>query len=371
MMRALHHHRTVSTGMHPVDAHLAHLHNLARPAGLASVLRSGHQQTAKDARLLAETIAPFIRQGLNFHEAARTCERLVRPVLLYYAYLNLAAAAVRIWRPPNWEGFRSHGARDLTHKLPRLSLSSEVVKVERGTLTLFHSILSSAPLEGRVFTLRELLSPIHMVSHELSQFGVRPFILEVTSALPDREVDAKPGVASTLTFRVRDPESNGSEWSVAYTGRPVAFPKRQLLAALPQLATEFQLEQSGKVFRTYRSKQIWTASNKARAEKFHHRATFLARNFGGQLLTETGTLRYAWVFEPGATLVPTMSAALLVSFVLASLARYRADLLERVDSSRVSLLCEVFASEADSFMIPAFRSILCGELVILSERKYV
>lgn len=69
--------------------------------------------------------------------------------------------------------------------------------------------------------------------------------------------------------------------------------------------------------------------------------------------------------SPSAPILPTISASLLLSFVFSCLACYRAHLLGRVETSRVNLLCEVFANEADSFMLPSFRNLLHGESVFL------
>ena len=50
------------------------------------------------------------------------------------------------------------------------------------------------------------------------------------------------------------------------------------------------------------------------------------------------------------------SASLLLSFTLASLARYRPHLVDSVEASKLNLVFEVFQNEADGFMIPMFRN---------------
>ena len=59
-------------------------------------------------------------------------------------------------------------------------------------------------------------------------------------------------------------------------------------------------------------------------------------------------------------MLPALTAHLLLAFALSSLCRYRANLLEQVLSSEISLLMEVFEGESDSTIIPAFRNLLFG-----------
>ncbi len=97
---------------------------------------------------------------------------------------------------------------------------------------------------------------------------------------------------------------------------------------------------------------------------------FKACNFGAQHVNANLTVEYLWRFDRSSPILPTLTAGLLLSFVLASLARYRANILDRVESSKVNLLCEVFASEADGFMLPAFRNLLYAETMYAATVAY-
>lgn len=317
------------------------------------------------ARILAAEVAPFIEQALHFHAAARAGTRFVRPLLQYYAYLNLAVAVVRIRQPKEWEGYRRHGAEDLTRSLQKLSLSSKVVRVRAGTISLFHSVISGGILPSSALTLRDLLIPIHLLSHELAeQFDVRSFELIVRAGFSQREDAGRQLLASSFTFQLADEEFPAKP-------RKIPFPAARISAAMPLLASDFVLESRTPTMRRYRSRQEWTVNNRERAQKFHDRAALQLKNYGGHNVSPDGEFHHAWRFEPKVPIIPTVTAGLLLSFVLSCLARYRADVLERVDSSRVNLLCEVFASEADSFMLPTFRNLLYSEEVHLIQRVVV
>ncbi len=97
---------------------------------------------------------------------------------------------------------------------------------------------------------------------------------------------------------------------------------------------------------------------------------FRACNFGGQFANASLVVEYMWRFDRSSPILPTMTAGLLLSFALASLSRYRANVLDRVESSKVNLLCEVFSSESDGFMIPAFRNLLYAETMYATTSEY-
>src|SRR4029077_1267091 len=111
--------------------------------------------------------------------------------------------------------------------------------------------------------------------------------------------------------------------------------------------TEYHPETTTGHQRKFWSKQSWTSGNKPRAEKFHHERCLRFLNFGGESVRAGGFTGirsdYIWMVEPDSPLIPTLTAGLLLSFVLASLSRYRANLLDRIESSQVNLICEVFA----------------------------
>ncbi len=357
--------KVMGTRMSPILAHVAHIRHLVRPGTLEVFLRQRYSYSKAEAKEVAQLAAPFLDQGLNFFDASRQASLRVRSVLQYYAYLNLATALVIIYRPTNWEAYRSHGVVDTTRSLNRISLSSGVIKVGTGALTLFNSILSDGRLPRGKIPLKHLVVPIPMVALELEHaHGIQPHSLVVNGG-----VQAKPGepndqIRSHFRFRLMNQKAPPPNYVSTQK-----FPLRRLYEAMPELKTEYRPEQTTGHQRSFWSKQFWTSGNRSRAEKFHQQRCLRFLNFGGEAVFTIPQLRteYIWRVEPDTPLIPTLTAGLLLSFALASLSRYRANLLDRIESSQINLICEVFANEADGFMVPAMRNLLYAESVHFAE----
>ena len=56
----------------------------------------------------------------------------------------------------------------------------------------------------------------------------------------------------------------------------------------------------------------------------------------------------------------------MLSFVLSSLYRYRAGLLDRIESSEMSLILEIFGGESDAIVLPGLRHLLYGRPLFMS-----
>lgn len=326
--------------------------------------RHGFRQREADAA--AADIAPFIEQALLFHEASTNTTLRVRPLLQYYAYLNLAVSVVLIYRPKNWQGYRSHGAKDLTHRLNRISLSSAVVKVTTGTLTLMNDVISDGNLPKRPLTLRDLLAAVPMVvSEPKSAFRVSPNPLTVKGAL--HAVGDPPNQKYVSQFDLRISNFHQPSGSAK-------FPLGRVIGAHPRLSEEFTRSKVSPSHYRVRSKQAWSAGNRDRAAQFHEAIMLQICNFGAQRLSSMlgarPTVSYEWYVHPETAILPTISAGLLLAFVMASLARYRANIMDRMENSKINLLHEVFSNECDGFMIPAFRNLLYGECMYVASMNY-
>jgi len=350
------------TRMDSVAAHVAHIRHLARPSALQAFLRQEHRMAGKQARKLALQVAPFLDQALVFHDTSRTASLRVRSVLQYYAYLNLAVALILIYQPRGWERYRKHGVEDRTRSLKRVTLSSPVIRVREGALTLFHAIISRGTIPSSPLRLTDLLVPIPMVSAELGHvFDVRPHGLGVIGKVKLMGEAPNQVAASCFSFSIEDLENPGRPESAR-----ISFPLRRLYTAIPDLRSHYRPVQTRGSTRNFVSRQTWTVGNRERAEQFHDRMALRFINFGGQAVGDEGQPFYRWYFTD-RYLLPTLTAGLLLSFFLASLSRYRANLLEAVETSRINLLCEVFANEADGFMIPAMRNLLYAETMLISQ----
>lgn len=155
------------TTMAPLDAHIGVLSHLTTENVARRTLRDRFQRTHKELVSDTAELASHVAQGLRFLEQARKAPTEIRPVLQYYAYLNLACAVIVAYRPSGFEQLRQHGVEDTSKKLPRLTWGSKVLKITRGAVPLFHSIVSDAPLSGPK-TFREIVCGVGMVQMELS-----------------------------------------------------------------------------------------------------------------------------------------------------------------------------------------------------------
>lgn len=353
----------VNTSMDPVTAHIAHLRHLTNPSTLEAVCVQKHGLSRSDARAASKEAASFIDQALQFIESAEASSARIRPVSLYYGYLNLAVACVLVYRPKDWEQYRKHGAEDLTRDLSRIALNTEVAKFRKGAIPLFHSIISSGPLPTIPLRLKDLLVPVPNVGAELEQaLGVPLFLLETTGEVGPTP-DAANRVVSTFSFDIRTPSGRSGDIAAR-------FPARRMGSAMPFLRENYILRSRTTAKRVYESRTSWSVANRERAERFHQEAALKLVNFGGQHVGVDGIVHHFWRFRPDTPLIPTLTSGLLLAFVLASLARYRANTLHRVQNSKINLLCEVFASEANGLMIPAFRNLLYGEAMYIRRTEY-
>jgi hypothetical protein len=139
---------------------------------------------------------------------------------------------------------------------------------------------------------------------------------------------------------------------------------------MPSLKSQYLPQQIEPHTRTFESQNEWTAGNKERAERFHIDMALKFLNFGGQIVDSRGVVQYLWWLEPNSNILPTLTAGLLLSFVLTSLSRYRANLLDRVESSKINIIHEVFANEADGIVIPALRNLLYAETMYIETVGY-
>jgi hypothetical protein len=349
------------TRMDPVAAHVAHIRHLTGPRALQQFLRDSHGFRSPDAATLASEVAPFLEQALLFHDSSQNTHLRVRPVLQYYSYLNLAVAIVLVYRPSGWHDYRKHGAEDLTRNLKKISLSSPVVKVRSGAVTLFHSIVSDGGLPARRLTLRDLLLPIPMVSTELKHaFGVNSLALQVSGGTHVSRDGPNEWFKSSFSFRLINPNN-----PPRFDPGLARFPLKRLYKAAPTLNSDYILKQRHQHSAEFESIQRWTTNSRERADKFHDDVALRLVNFGGQDIDQNLAVNFMWRFDGKSLLLPTLTAALLLSFALASLARYRPNLLDRVETSKINLLCEVFSNEADGFIIPAFRNLLYKQSMYL------
>ena len=141
-------------------------------------------------------------------------------------------------------------------------------------------------------------------------------------------------------------------------------------SAMPELANHYTVITKQPLRRSYTSKQRWSLGDRDQAEAFHHSMALRLINFGGQRVVDDRSVQWGWRYHPNCPMIPTMSASLLLSSVIASLARYRANVLDAVENSDLNLLCELFTTESDAFVIPTFRNLLYGEPIYVYRTQF-
>jgi hypothetical protein len=203
-----------------------------------------------------------------------------------------------------------------------------------------------------------------MVSVEMGHaFGIKPFGLEVTGGPTVIGNGSVQEAVSTFDLTMLDPDPRNPS-------RKVPFPIKRVYQAIPWLKTDYALVSRSANHRRFVSNQRWPATELDKAALHHKAVALKAINLGGHLADEQGLVRFQWRFCPDTPLLPTASACLLLSFTLASLYRYRPNLLDSIESSRVNLIFDVFLNEADAFLLPAFRNLLYGEILCLYRTRF-
>ncbi len=249
----------ITTTGQPLAGIIGHLGHLGKPLGAEQVLRQRFHCPRKDARAGASVVAAHIEQALEFHRMSKTVSYRVKPVLQYYAYLNLAVATVLCYRPPGYSKYRSHGLHDATGQLKSLMASSVVVKVSNhGAVPLFHAVLSDATLPKKL-KLRELFVSIAMISAEVSAY------LGMTAM----RIRVHPEIEDTNPAAINSPITSHLPLLGATDLNRLPLPRAPLQRAIPRLASDYVYSVSGKETVTYRSKQTWTAKEKAEAVQWH------------------------------------------------------------------------------------------------------
>ncbi len=347
--------KSVSSTVSFLDAHIAHLRHLTNSGIANELLIKRFQFTAAQAKKTAKLVGAHIGQSLEFHHQSRAAPITIRPVLQYYSYLNLAVATILAYRPPNYNQYRQHGVEDCTHALSSLDLSSIVLRVKKGAVPLFHTIISDVPLKNERFRFGQLAAGFHMVSHELAtQFGKITQMIQVF----DEVKKVSGSWYSEFSFTL-----------VVDQQKAKIAPKR-LEDAMPLLATDYQIEPSSDEQIIYRSVAGW--SNQAEATRVHKTNGLKLINFGGHSFPPLGQSRceYAWRGVFRVRLLPTITSLMLLAFTLASVARYRPALLHKALNSPINLIIDTFVQEADAIFIPTIRNLLYREELAIGQINY-
>lgn len=347
----------VNSSLPPLEAHILHLRHLSNTKIAKDLLRERHRLTEAQAKETSKIFSSQIAQALEFLTESMKSPPRIRPVLQYYAYLNLSVAAILAFRPPNHDQYRRHGVEDKTHMLNKLDLSSVVLKINKGAVPLFHSIISDAPLNNKRFRFGQVAAGFHMFSHELKkEFDKVPQRICVEEEL----IKLNNKWYSSFSFFKDLDESSKN------------VPRKRIEKAMPLLTTDYSCNQRNRERIIYRS--IGASVSQENALKIHKKNGIKFINYGAHITYPTengGKTHYYWAGLTYTPLMPTLSSILLMSFSLASIVRYRPILLETAMNSPISLLMDTFVSEADSIFIPALRNMLYQEEVSVGSSEYI
>ena len=348
----------VFSSMEPIEAHAAHLRHLSSDKAAKRLVQERFGFASQDSRRTSTILSSHVGQALQFHEESLKAPRSIRPMLQYYCYLNLAVAVVLAYKPPNFNQYRQHGVEDKSHALTKLDLYSVLVQAKRGAVPLFHSLMSGEDIQGRKFRLNELVGCIPLVRHELSQlFGVsHQDVIVNESVLKDNQSGL---FYSQIQLQCRRYSSDSEE----------NLSKRRVEKAMPDLVRYYTLTKHQRhTLLVYRSQQGWKAEEDALE---NHKSTCMRLiNYGGHRVVAQSpftksSLQYGWYGVARKGLLPTLSAALLLSFGLASISRYRPALARHIEGSEINVLLDVFVAEADAIVIPAMRNLLYREEIVV------
>ncbi len=344
--------------MPPLEAHIGRLRHLTNDKIAKDLLRDIHKSSAPQTRETSKIFSSHIAQALNFHSESKNAISSIRPVLQYYAYLNLSVAAILAYRPNNYNQYRRHGVEDKTYSLTKLELSSNVLTIKRGAVPLFHSIISDTSLYNKKFRLGQLAAGFQMCSHELkSSFGKTPQI-----------------------YYVNDDVINvNNKWFSVYKffeyldGARKKVPQKRIETAMPMLETDYTCNSNTETHLEYTSKVGWKTQEQANEVHRNNGIKFI--NFGGhQIRTDLGGISsslYTWHGVSRIQLLPTLTSTLLLSFSLASIVRYRPMLLDASMNSPILLIIDTFVSEADSIFMSSLCNLLYREEVAIGSVNYI
>ena len=347
---------SVNSSLPPLDSHLSHIGSLAHSRIAREVLIDFHNLPEAHVRKYVQKFCSHISQALEFHYESKKASIKIRPVLQYYSFLNIAVAAIIAFKPHNFEQFGRHGVSDNTYSLASLKLSSKMVSVGRGAVPLFHSIYSDAPIAKKDFSLGQLLSGFHMVHHEIGKYFGKS---SLTYFVNDSLVGAHDKWHSRFCF------SNA-------VGQSSQVSARKIEEAMPLIKSAYEIVSKTKDELIYNSKKIY--SSMTLAEKDHRANGIKIINFGGHSFKsingEQPNCVYAWNSLSSYHFLPCLTSILLLSFSIASIARYRPILLESTINSPINVLFGTFVSEADAIFFSSVRNLLYREQLSVSVLPY-
>lgn len=246
------------------------------------------------------SIATFIRQAFEYHEAAKVTTYLTRPLLIYYSLHNLAKAFLilkGVPQPPPYHG--------LANATPAADLLDMTSNVKQGIFSTLASTLGGSVPQDRPFTLREFASNAVELHEALgTYYGERSYYLTPKIVgFTDGHIELRftPSIMSLSEVEA-------------------------LIASFTHLLDDFSAQKDGEVLVLTPRVALppFPAIEKASLALLEKHLSYSV------LSTDTYFIKVA----PPAANVPAAAAYLGAMFQLSSVVRYNPDFLDRYIRSR-------------------------------------
>ena len=145
------------------------------------------------------------------------------------------------------------------------------------------------------------------------------------------------------------------------------FPDSAVRQAIPILDDQFACSHTSATSSLYITKSKFTSIKKVHEFALRNKDLLTTLNFGGHLVHDDCEIEPQWYYTSSSQLLPTLTSTLMVLFAYASIVRYRPNLIQKMQSHRLSLLFDTLLSESPFFFIPAIRNLLYREHLIMSQ----
>jgi hypothetical protein len=294
----------------------------------------------------------YIQQGHEFFEAAQNPRLNSRPLLYYYAFLNVVKAALLI-RGIAIPAAAKHGISDpRANSRKRLRLEGQLVRItgcvpdQSEILPEFMSVLGHSdylPRSFRIVNLLRLVPSIHRTFVTVE--GCPP------TFVPIKKIDllhASSKLWARIQFDMEDKDV------------VEALPDLRARQAFSSCLSQVESSEDGRVW----FETVAVAAKKRGFDTAISKLAWKLRAIGvGPILTAQG-YRFYFANTAPRDFVPYLAAVYCIAFYLGSVTRYKPDVFDKIISGRHSwVIAEFLATQPTQFLY-ALASDLAGVDVV-------
>ena len=294
----------------------------------------------------------YIAQGYDFFEAAQTPRLHSRPLLYYYAFLNVVKAALLIRQvalPP----LARHGISDpRANSRIRLRLAGQGVQIQNAAndrseiFPEFLSLLGYKAALPKFFRVIDLLEVVPSIHRTFTQVMASP-----------------PIFAPIERFEIR--YRRGSVWVLMRVVRA----DKDVRDALPRTRSRRAFTSVFSQVESEHDDELWFETAPVRAQTrgidnaIGQLAVLVKRCGTAAILTAQG-YRFYLVNTPPSAFVPYLAAMYGVIFYLGSITRYKPDVWDKIISGKESWIVEEFLASLPTQFLYGLASELAGVDVV-------